>query len=93
MKKAVPIKQLVNWFYGNYCTRKCYKDEKRQRDHVPKLYEFAKRLNGTFMTHQRFLSMLRVDKTICDLSEEEWKNRKFSWWHTDCLICRRFGIR
>lgn len=92
MKKAVPVKQLVNWFYGNYCTRKCYSDEKRQKEHVPKLYELAKKLEGTLMTHQQFLEMLRTDKTICDLSDEEWKGRKFSWKNHDCLLCRKLGI-
>ncbi len=92
MKKAVPMPQLVKWYYGNYCTRKCYGDEKRQEEHVPKLFELANKMKNTMMTHQQFLDMLRSDKTICDLSDEEWKNRKFSWKHTDCSICRRFGI-
>ncbi len=93
MKKAVPIKQLVNWFYGNYCTRKCYNDEIRQDKHVPKLYELAGKMRGTMMTHRQFLDLLRSDKTICDLSDEEWKSRRFSWWNTNCPICRKFGIK
>ena len=92
MKKAVPVKQLVNWYYGNYCTRKCYNDEKRKEEHTLKLYELAKKLKGTLMTHAQFLELLRSDKTICDLSDEEWKNRKFSWKNTDCETCKRFGI-
>ena len=93
VKKAVNIKSLVNWFYGNYCTRKCYHDLERQRAHYPKLQELAKRLEGTEMTHKEFLIMIRNDRTICDLSDEEWKNRKFSWRSTDCPICKGLGIR
>ena len=93
MKKAVPIKQLVNWYYGNYCTRKCYDDEKRQKEHYPKLLELAHKLQRTMMTHRDFLNLLRNDRTICDLSDEEWKNRKFSWRNDDCMVCKKFGIR
>lgn len=92
MKKAVPVQQLVNWYYGNYCTRKCYNDDKRQQEHYPKLQELAVKLKDVMMTHREFLDLLRTDKTICDLSEEEWKTRKFSWKNTNCIICRKWGI-
>ena len=92
MKPSVSIKSLVNWYYGNYCTRKCYEDEKRIRDHYPKLQRLAEKLGDIKMTHQEFLSMMRADKTICDLSDEEWKRRKFSWKHPECPLCRKLGI-
>ena len=92
-KKPVKIQTLVNWFYGNYCTRKCYDDLERQQAHYPKLRELAEKMEGIEMTHQEFLSMLRTDKTICDLSDEEWKKRKFLWRKTDCPICKGLGIR
>ena len=92
MKKAVPVQQLVNWYYGNYCTRKCYNDEKRQEEHYPKLQELAIKLKDVMMTHREFLDLLRTDKTICNLSEEEWKTRKFSWKNTDCIMCKKWGI-
>ena len=93
IKKPAKIQTLVNWFYGTYCVTKCYDDEKRQQAHYPKLQELAKKLEGTEMTHKDFLIMLRNDKTICDLSDEEWKKRKFSWKRTDCPICKGLGIR
>ncbi len=93
MKKKVPLKQLVNWYYSNYCTRKCYNDEKRQEEHLPKLQELAKRLENVKMTHQHFLILLRSDKTICNLSDEEWKSIHFSWKNTNCPVCRKFRIR
>jgi len=31
------------------------------------------------MTHKEFLDMLRSDKTICNLSDVEWKARRFTW--------------
>ena len=92
MKKAVPVQQLVNWYYGNYCTRKCYKDNKRQQEHYPQLQELATKLKDVMMTHREFLDLLRTDKTICNLSEEEWKTRKFSWKNTDCIMCKKWGI-
>lgn len=93
IKKPAKIQNLVNWFYGNYCTRKCHDDLEKQQSHYPKLRELAKKMEGAEMTHQEFLSMLRSDKTICDLSDEEWKNRKFSWNKTDCPICKALKIR
>ena len=77
MKKPAKIQTLVNCFYGNYCTRKCCNDEERQQNHYPKLRELAEKMEGMEMTHREFLSMLRTDKTICDLSDEEWKKGNF----------------
>ena len=91
-KKPAKIQTSVNWFYGNYCATKCHDDEERQQDHYPKLRELAEKMESVEMTHQEFLSMLRTDKTICDLSDDEWKNRKFSWKKTDCPICKKLGI-
>mgnify|MGYP001560499116 CR=1 FL=1 len=59
VKKPAKIHSLVNWFFGNYCTRKCYEED---------------------------------DKTICDLSDEEWRKR-FSWKRSDCVMCRMMGMR
>lgn len=92
IKKLAKIQTLVNWFYGNYCTRKCYEEIGKQKGHWFKLQELAKKLEGIEMTHKEFLIMIRNDKTICDLSDEEWKKRKFSW-KTDCEICRKLEIR
>ena len=93
IKKPAKIQTLVNWYYGNYCARKCYNDLERQREHYPKLQELAKRMEGVEITHQEFLSMLRNDKTICNLSDEEWKTRRFSWRSSDCQICKKLNIR
>ena len=92
IKKAVKIKSLVYWFYGNYYARKCYDDTERQRNHWEKLQKLADKLEGLEMTHSDFLHMLRSDRTICDLSDKEWKNRKFSWKRSDCLVCRKLRV-
>ena len=93
IKKAVKIKSLVNWFYGNYCTRKCYNNIGRQREHFEKLQKLADNLDGLEMTHKDFLHMLRSDRVICNLSDEEWKNAKFSWSRNNCMLCRKLGIK
>ncbi|MBI3034938.1 hypothetical protein HYY71_01315 [Candidatus Woesearchaeota archaeon] len=92
MENLVKIQTAANWFFGNYCTRKCYDEIGKQREHWDKLQELAKRLEGVEMTHSEFLNMLRNDKTICDLSDEEWKNRKWSWKRTECPICKGLGL-
>ncbi|MFA5797023.1 MAG: hypothetical protein WC916_03240 [Candidatus Woesearchaeota archaeon] len=91
-KIAILVKHLISWYEGNYCARKCYDDEERRDKHLPKLQELAKKLADIKMTHRAFLVMMRSDKTICDLSDEEWQNRKFSWKQTDCVYCKRFGL-
>lgn len=93
LKKPAKIQHLVNWFFGNYCTRKCYDEFEKQREHWDKLQELAKKMEGTEMTHKEFLSMIRSDKMICDLSDDEWKRRKWSWKRSDCVICKKLGVR
>lgn len=92
MKKPVKMQHIVNWFFGNYCTRKCHNDEKRQREHYPKLTILAKKLDNLEMTHKEFISLLRSDKTICDLSDKEWNSRKGFWKSHNCIICKKFGL-
>lgn len=41
MKKTVKVKTAVNWFYGNYCTRKCWNDDTKLREHWEKLQQLA----------------------------------------------------
>ena len=93
MKQRAKIHHLVNWFFGNYCTRKCYEENEKSYQHWLKLQEIAKRLEGVEMTHKEFLVMIRSDRTICDLSDEEWRKRKFSWRRSDCALCRMMGVR
>lgn len=84
---------MVNWFYGNYCARKCYEEIEKQRDHWNKLQKLAKKMEEVEMTHKEFLLMIRNDKTICDLSDGEWSKRKWSWKRDDCIICKKLGVR
>ncbi len=93
VKKPVKIQTAVNWFFGNCCARKCYDENEKRYEHWLKLQELAKRMEGVEMAHSEFLSMIRNDKTICNLSDEEWKKRKFSWKRTECALCRAAGIR
>lgn len=93
IKKPVKIQTAVNWFFGNYCTRKCYDENEKAYQHWLKLQELAKKMEGAEMTHKEFLIMIRNDKTICDLSDEEWRKRKWSWKRTECPICRGLGMR
>ena len=71
---------------------KCRDDDPRLNTYYRKLQELAQKLSGTAMSHSQFLVMMRSDKTICDLSNEEWKKRKFSYKSKDCLLCRKLGI-
>lgn len=50
-------------------------------------------MEGVEMAHGEFLAMMRSDKTICDLSEEEWKSRKWSWKREDYMVRKGMGVR
>ena len=82
-KKAIKITSLVNWFYGNFFTRKCSDNIQRQAEHWKKLQLLAQKLKGTEMTHKAFFRMMRGDKTICTLGDGEWRKNKCSWRSTD----------
>ena len=91
-KQSAKMQALVNWLYGNYCTRKCHDETWKQQVHVKKLQELAKKMEGTMMTHSQFIAMLRHDKTICNLSDDDWNNRRWSWRMTGCQICKMLRL-
>jgi len=52
--KPYPIAHVVNWYYDNFCTRKCFNKEKRLFDCWSKLQEFASKYSGLIIRHNEF---------------------------------------
>ena len=77
-KKEYPILHLVNWYFGNYCMRKCFDKEERLQDHHEKLTEFAKKNPALKMTHRDFLDLFNNDMKICTL-DNSFKMKTVGW--------------
>ena len=76
--KKYPIKHLVNWYYGNYCTRKCFDKEERLFQHSEWLREFAEKHKQLTMTHKEFLILFHDHMSLCTL-KDSFKRRSIGW--------------
>ncbi len=77
-KKAYPVSHLVNWYFGNYCMRKCFDKDERLREHYERLSEFAKKNPASQMTHREFLDLFNNYMTICAL-DPSFKQKTIGW--------------
>lgn len=76
--KKYSVRHLVNWYYGNYCTRKCFDKEERLLRHGQWLQDFAKKHQNLMMTHKEFLDLFHNQMPLCAL-EEGFKKRPVFW--------------
>lgn len=84
-KKTYPIKYIVHWYYGNYCTRKCFDKEERLKMHYDKLEEFADRNPCLKITHREFLMLFNDTMLICTL-QDSFKRKAIGWILFDILM-------
>lgn len=78
-KKPYPISNVVNWYYGNYCTRKCFNKPERISECWDKLLDFAHKSKGLEITHKDFKDMMASgDISICKL-KRGFKEKTISW--------------
>lgn len=73
-----PIKHLVNWYYGNYCLRKCFDKGERLSQHGEWLQEFANKHQDLTMTHKEFLEIFHNHMSLCIL-DDSFKRRSIGW--------------
>lgn len=76
--KKYPIKHLVNWYYGNYCVRKCFDKEERLFSHGKWLQDFANKHQDLTMTHKEFLGLFHDHMSLCTL-KDSFKRRSIGW--------------
>ena len=77
-RNAYPIRRLVNWYFANYCMRKCFDKDARLRDHQQKLVTFACKNPNLTMSHRDFLDLFNDGMTICTL-DDSFKRRSVGW--------------
>lgn len=77
-KGRYPIRRLVNWYFANHCTRKCFDDNSKLHDHYNKLMDFAEKSSDVTMTHKSFLNIFNDHTNICTL-HDSFKRRSIGW--------------
>jgi hypothetical protein len=78
--KKYPIQRIINWYYGNFCTRKCFNKEERIFDCHLKFQQFLDKNQGLMMTHKEFKDILdNDDLKICKL-KPNFKKRVVNWF-------------
>jgi len=82
------IQKVVNWYYGNFCTRKCFDKEERMLDCYKKMCSIVESTNNMLITHKEFKDMIDNDLIkICKL-KPSFRRRTIGWkqferWHRD----------
>jgi hypothetical protein len=77
--KRYPVRRVVNWYYGNFCTRKCFNKEERLRDCWEKLQRFANAGKGLMITHKCFKELIDNDcLLVCKLGSN-FRRRTVGW--------------
>ncbi len=77
-KKEYPIMNIVNWYIGNYCARKCFDNLEKLADHRKKLRVFAEKNKTLKITHKEFLKLFNDHMTICTL-DGTFKRKVIFW--------------
>ena len=77
--KQYHVQRVVNWYYGNFCTRKCFNKEERLKDCQEKLQQFADADKGMMITHKLFKDLIDSgDLKICRLGIN-FRRRTVGW--------------
>ena len=78
-KKAYPVSHVVNWYYGNFCARKCFDKEERLFECWTKLRAFADNNKDLKIRHKEFKDLFDEDHIkICKLSPG-FRRKSISW--------------
>lgn len=73
------ISRVVNWYFGNFCTRKCFNKENRLNDCHNKLQLFVNKNKDLMITHKEFKDLFDNDDIkICKLNSN-FRKRTVGW--------------
>lgn len=87
-KKPYQISNVVHWYYGNFCTRKCFNKEGRLFECYKKLRLIADSNKKMFITHKEFKDMIdNSEIQLCKLKLGFRKRivfwKQFERWQKD----------
>ncbi|EKD71758.1 MAG: hypothetical protein ACD_46C00105G0003 [uncultured bacterium] len=71
---------IINWFYGNICTRKCYYNTEKQRECHDKMVNMILGKESLLVSHKIFIKAVRQKYKICDLSENDFNKSERNFW-------------
>jgi hypothetical protein len=78
-KKPYPVTHVVNWYYGNFCTRKCFNKEERLSGCWDQLQEFASKNNGLKIRHKEFKDLFDNNHIKICLLKPNFRRRTVGW--------------
>ena len=71
--------RVINWYYVNFCTRKCFKKEERISDCFNK-FELLKSKNKELMiTHKEFKDLIDTDNLKICVLPVNFRKRTVGW--------------
>ena len=78
-KKPCPIRSIVNWYYCNFCTRKCFNKKERLFECWTKLQDFASKNNDLRIRYKEFKDIFDSGHIkICKLGYE-FRRKTVGW--------------
>lgn len=77
--KRYPIQRVVNWYHGNFCTRKCFNKENRIFN-CHKEFELLVNKNKDLMiTHKEFKDMIDNDDIKVCILPVSFRKKTVGW--------------
>lgn len=81
-----PIQRVINWYHGNFCTRKCFNKEDRIIECHLKFKGFIKDHKDLRITHKDFKDMIDKDKIQICILKKEFRQKTISWSQFEKLL-------
>lgn len=74
-----PIKRVINWYWGNFCTRKCFNKEDRMDECYGKFQLFVDNNKDLIITHKEFKDLLDEDHIMICRLKPNFRKRTVGW--------------
>ncbi len=77
--RRYPVQRVVNWYHGNFCTRKCFNKEGRMFGCYGKFQQIVDKNKELLITHKEFKDMLDNNELKICLLNQKFKKRTVGW--------------
>lgn len=74
-----PVERVINWYWGNFCTRKCFNKEERLKDCYQKFELFKKKNTSLLITHKEFKDLIDNDYLLICQLPSSFRGRTVGW--------------
>ncbi|MCK4670561.1 MAG: hypothetical protein KAT43_05140 [Nanoarchaeota archaeon] len=77
--KRYPIQRVINWYFGNFCTRKCFNKDERLMNCYKKFELLKSQNKDLLITHKEFKDLIDSgDIKICRLNPN-FRRKTIGW--------------